>query len=159
MQQVPQQFISLVAFAAAVVVTASRSGWDSTFNPWHLEPQAWVAGLVAVRGAIALYNFLVLSAFERLLPTRDPSRPPVRYVGLDGLSAFYLALNAVNEWAQVQHITHYLWYADAVPMLASDVTLLNTAAALYVMFIANDVLYAPAHWFLHWPSVYPYVHN
>jgi len=39
------------------------------------------------------------------------------------------------------------------------VSLLNVPAALWLILVVDDMLYAPTHRFMHWPPVYRYVHK
>lgn len=131
-------------------------------NPWSLTPLLWVAGFLLTRGAIALYDHLVIGLVvltkQRKLPTRTTG-VPVRYVSLRAIDVAYLAVNATNEWVFVQNLCHYLWHSEAVPKQLADLGVLNTVVALFLMFVVLDLCYAPAHRFLHWRAVYPYIHK
>eukprot|EP00978_Attheya_sp_CCMP212_P008092 scaffold18835_cov52-Attheya_sp.AAC.5 len=137
-------------------------------NPWGLTPLQWVVGFVLIRGAIALYDHLVVFLVEwskaKRLPTRTTGNKPVRYVDLDRTSYVFLAINSLNEWVFVQRLCHFLWYADdssgtVIPKALEDVGVANTFGALYVMFVVLDVCYAPCHHMLHMPSIYPLIHK
>lgn len=141
---------------------ASFASIASFANPWGLPAEWWVVGFFLSRGAIALYDHLVIRLVELTQQPKLPTRAtgvPVRYVGLDWTSAAYLVVNSVQEWLFVQNLCHYIWHTDEVPRHASNLGPLNTAAALYVMFIVLDLFYAPMHRFLHWRPVYPYIHK
>lgn len=132
-------------------------------NPWELPAAYWVFGFFAIRGAIGVYDHLVIGIVETLklakLPTRAEDAPPVRYVGLDATSVVFLIVNALQEWIFVQNLCHYIWHSPAVAKEFAGVTLLNTIGALWFMFIVLDLCYAPMHRFLHWRPVYPYIHK
>jgi len=134
----------------------------SVLNPWGLTAAQWALGFVAIRGAIGLYDHMVIALVEiskaPKLPTRTTGTP-VRYVGLRVIDMAYLTVNAVNEWIFVQNLCHYIWHSDRVPKALGEVGVLNTCAALYLMFLVLDLFYAPAHRFLHWRVVYPYIHK
>jgi sterol desaturase/sphingolipid hydroxylase (fatty acid hydroxylase superfamily) len=131
-------------------------------NPWELQLSWWLCGFVLIRAAIAFYDNLVIGLVRLAklpqLPTRT-SATPVRFVELDRASVICLTINAVNEWVFVQNLCHFIWHSESVPKSLADISLINTVAALYVMFIALDLAYAPAHRFLHWRVVYPYIHK
>mmetsp|Transcript_16098 Transcript_16098/g.32192 ORF Transcript_16098/g.32192 Transcript_16098/m.32192 type:complete len:401 (-) Transcript_16098:196-1398(-) len=137
-------------------------------NPWSL-PNAtlWLGGFILIRCAIAFYDHLVVclidSCFKcKVLPTREPGAPPVRYVELDTRSLVYLCLNAFNEYAFVMRLTHYLSQGgmfQALPLKLSEVSLGNTLLALGIIFVSMDMLYAPLHHLMHLPSLYPLIHK
>ena len=131
-------------------------------NPWSLPASSWLLGFVLIRGAIAVYDHLVIGLVEvtkqAKLPTRTTGEP-VRYVGLNMSSVVYLFVNSVQEWVFVQNLCHYIWHSPVVPKQLAEVNPFNTAAALYLMFVVLDLCYAPMHRFLHWRPVYPYIHK
>jgi len=131
-------------------------------NPWGLTPLEWVVGFAGIRGAIAMYDhlviFLVKLSGQKLLPTRTTGTP-VRYVGLDTASIAFLTANALQEWVFVQQLCHYIWHSPAVPHALGDLGVLNTVAALAVMFLVLDLFYAPAHYVMHLPRFYALVHK
>ena len=148
--------------------------WDVFFaraltylNPWGLSALHWIVGFILIRGAIAFYDnlveFLVVYSKVAKLPTReDPvtgATKEVRYVGLNAISLIYLIVNAADEWIFVQNLTHFIWHSEDVPKALNSLQPLNTLAALYLMFLVLDFFYAPAHRFLHWRPVYPYIHK
>lgn len=131
-------------------------------NPWSLSPLVWVAGFLLARGAIALYDHLVVGLISLTKQPKLPTRTtgvPVRYVSLRAVDITYLAINAVNEWIFVQNLCHYLWFSEFVPKEVANLGILNTVGALYLMFVVLDLFYAPAHRFMHWRAVYPYIHK
>eukprot|EP00581_Thalassiosira_minuscula_P003268 CAMPEP_0183738088 /NCGR_PEP_ID=MMETSP0737-20130205/53731_1 /TAXON_ID=385413 /ORGANISM="Thalassiosira miniscula, Strain CCMP1093" /LENGTH=316 /DNA_ID=CAMNT_0025972535 /DNA_START=240 /DNA_END=1190 /DNA_ORIENTATION=+ len=122
---------------------------------------------MAIRLGIVFYDQLVVFLIEtcfnsKVLPTRQPGAPPVRYVTLDKRSIVYLCLNAFNEYAFVMRLTHYLWrggHQELLPWNVTQMTLWNTILALGIMFVAMDILYAPLHHILHLPTLYPLIHK
>lgn len=131
-------------------------------NPWGITPFQWCLGFAVTRAAIGLYDNLVIAAVElskvQKLPTRTTGTP-VRYVGLRPIDVTFLGINSINEWVFVQNLCHYIWFSESVPKGLSELGVLNTAGALYLMFLVLDLFYAPAHRFLHWRVVYPYIHK
>lgn len=133
------------------------------FNPWDFNSTQWILGGLAIRIAINFYDHLVVlvvdSVFShKLLPTRTTGKP-VRYVTLDSRSLIYLTINAIHEWIFVQRLCHYIFFSPDVSVDVEDISLLNTVGALWLMFIALDVAYAPCHHILHMPSLYPLIHK
>lgn len=131
-------------------------------NPWSLSLLEWTVGFVFIRSAVTFYDFLVVKLVEwsgaKLLPTRTTGTP-VRYVALDRTSLVFLSINSLNEWVFVQRLCHYLWYSPEVSKSLEDIGLVNTLGALYVLFVVNDVFYAPTHHVLHMPALYPLIHK
>ena len=78
-------------------------------------------------------------------------------MAMDAISWWYLGINSFLEWTFVLNLLHFLWHSPAVPKQLTALNPLNTFAGLYVMFAVMDFFYAPAHRFLHWTPVYPYV--
>jgi sterol desaturase/sphingolipid hydroxylase (fatty acid hydroxylase superfamily) len=134
----------------------------SLLNPWDITLVQWLVGGVLLRGAIAFYDHLVETLLEisgaSLLPTRLTAKP-VRYVELDQNSILFLSINSVHEWIFVQRLCHYIWYSPDVSKDLSDIGLLNTLGALYVMFVVLDVCYSPCHHVFHQPWCYPLIHK
>jgi sterol desaturase/sphingolipid hydroxylase (fatty acid hydroxylase superfamily) len=57
------------------------------------------------------------------------------------------------------NICHFMWHSPLVKLQLSELGLLNTFPALYMIFLAQDLVYAPLHRFMHWRPVYPLVHK
>ncbi|KAL9181388.1 hypothetical protein ACHAXT_010193 [Thalassiosira profunda] len=140
----------------------------SYLNPWNLpNVQLWILGFVLIRCGIVFYDNIVVFVIEKclrskVLPTREPGAPPVRYVDLDRRSYVYLALGALNEYAFVMRLTHYLWqggHQQLLPWKLTQLTVGNTVVALGIMFLFQDLLYAPLHHLLHMPALYPLIHK
>uniref|UniRef100_A0A7R9ZNB5 Fatty acid hydroxylase domain-containing protein n=1 Tax=Craspedostauros australis TaxID=1486917 RepID=A0A7R9ZNB5_9STRA len=131
-------------------------------NPWQLQWPVWCLAGLGIRGAIAFYDHLVVLLVEssgaRLLPTRTADKP-VRYVALDTQSIVFLTINAVHEWVFVQRLCHYLWTSPDVNKDASQIGIVNTCVALYIIFVVLDMCYAPLHHLMHMPWCYPLVHK
>lgn len=140
----------------------------SYLNPWQLpNAKLWLVGFICIRLGVTFYDHLVVLVVEKcfkskVLPTREPGAPPVRFVQLDARSYIYLSLNAFNEYSFVMRLTHYLWRGGHQQLLSwklSQLTLGNTLVAFGIMFISMDLLYAPLHHILHMPSFYPLIHK
>ena len=164
-----QQLTSLLLDAAtAFFVMNYIYNNPSYLNPWKIpSSQIWVLGFILIRGAIAFYDNLVVFLIEKcfkfkVLPTREPGAPPVRYVELDTRSVIYLSINSLNEYAFVMRLTHYLWnggHQGILPWKLSEIFLGNTIMAIGIMFVSMDLLYAPLHHILHTPGIYPLIHK
>lgn len=134
-------------------------------NPWQLTPAQWILGGLLIRAAIAFYDHLVVFVIDhnlfhkhKLLPTRTTGKP-VRYVSLDTKSLVFLTINSFHEWIFVQRLCHFIWNSPDVPLMAEEITILNTLGAIWVMFIVVDICYAPCHHILHMPRFYPLIHK
>ena len=164
-----QQLISvLLDLTTAIIVAIYIYSNPSYINPWEIPvPLLWILGFILIRCAIVFYDNLVVFLIEKVfkckvLPTREPGAPPVRYVELDFRSIAYLSLNSLNEYTFVMRLTYYLWnggYNGILPWQLSQVSLSNTIIALGIMFVSMDLIYAPLHHFLHLPSMYPLIHK
>jgi len=134
----------------------------SVFNPWEISTTSWIAGFFISRGLITLYDHLVIAVVkltkQKLLPTRTTGTP-VRYVDLRLVDVVYLFINAIQEWLFVQNMCFYIWHSNDVPKSVEQIGVFNTVCAVMVMFIVQDIFYAPTHRFLHWRPVYPYIHK
>jgi len=164
-----QRFSSLLLDSATTIyVVHYLYNNPSYLNPWNLpNMQLWLLGFIAIRLGVVFYDHLVVLLIEKcfkskVLPTREPGAPPVRYVSLDKRSIVYLSLNAFNEYAFVMRLTHYLWWGGHQQLLTwklTQMTLCNTILALGIMFVSMDMLYAPLHHLLHLPTFYPLIHK
>ena len=147
----------------ASVVLALLYFKPELFNPWSLTFWQWILGGACIRVAITFYDHLVVFVLEcffrdKLLPTRTTGKP-VRYVSLDRKSVVFLTINAFHEWIFVQRLCHFIWYSPDVSIKGEDIGIVNTLGALYVMFIVNDICYAPCHHIMHMPFLYPLIHK
>lgn len=136
--------------------------WAWVANPWGMSPVAWIAAWAASRVGIAVWDFLVIGLVhltkQPMLPTRTSGKP-VRFVETDLQSAVFLFFNSFQEHLFVLHLAHFCWFSDQIPRTLGELTVWNTVPALYLLFLVNDMVYAPAHRFLHWKVVYPYIHK
>jgi len=137
-------------------------------NPWGISTEHWWLGYLIIRLALTFYDWLVIFGIEwvlgedkekRLLPTRTLSEKPVRNVPLDSLSYVFMFLNSFNEWIFVQRLCFFLWHDDSVAKSLSELNIWNTVFALAVIFIVNDIFYAPSHHLMHKPFLYPLIHQ
>ncbi|KAL3827572.1 hypothetical protein ACHAXA_002069 [Cyclostephanos tholiformis] len=160
--------ISLDAATAFSVLAYLLLVNPSYLDPWGLRsPTPWALGYVCIRLGVLFYDHLVVYIIEnfaggKLLPTRMPGAPPVRFVKLDYRSLVYLGLNSINEYAFVMRLTRYLWLggrAGCMPWKLSELMPWNTIVALGIMFVSMDALYAPLHHIMHLPTLYPLIHK
>eukprot|EP00571_Detonula_confervacea_P012918 CAMPEP_0172305562 /NCGR_PEP_ID=MMETSP1058-20130122/6819_1 /TAXON_ID=83371 /ORGANISM="Detonula confervacea, Strain CCMP 353" /LENGTH=326 /DNA_ID=CAMNT_0013017191 /DNA_START=70 /DNA_END=1050 /DNA_ORIENTATION=- len=129
--------------------------------------QLWLFGFIIIRLGVIFYDHLVVLLIEKcfkskVLPTREPGAPPVRYVSLDTRSFVFLFLNACNEYQFVMRLTYYLWqggHHQSMTWKLTEMTLWNTIIALGIMFASMDMLYAPLHHLMHLPTLYPLIHK
>jgi len=166
----------MASFSPLVTVT------PSLLNPWDLSPREWFAGYVCVRAVLllAVEGLVFLSArVLPKLPTRTGPKPPYVHP-LGRLDVLYLLINSFIEFVFVNQILWLLWHsplarlsldADQAPRLAAAydlpripqvmragaaLSLLNGPAALWLLLVTDDMLYAPTHRLMHWAPVYKY---
>ena len=164
-----QKISSIILDTTTALYVAHYLYTNPTYlNPWDLpNAQLWILGFICIRLGVIFYDHLVVLLIEKcfkskVLPTREPGAPSVRYVTLDTRSYIYLFLNSFNEYAFVMRLTHYLWqdgYQQLLVWNITQMTIGNTIIALGIMFISMDMLYAPLHHALHLPSLYPLIHK
>lgn len=156
---------ALTAFSVLVYLLRVN---PSYLDPWGLRnAKSWALGYAIIRFGVLFYDHLVVYLIEnafggKLLPTRVPGAPSVRFVELDVRSLVYLFLNSINEYAFVMRLTRYLWLGGRGGHMSrelSGLTIWNTMVALGIMFVSMDVLYAPLHHVMHLPSLYPLIHK
>jgi len=134
-------------------------------NPFELPKLSW-AGLLPIHfGAKLLLDwiveqFTVVVLRAELLGSRDPVHPGKR--GLQALAAIdysFLAVNAVIEYVFTYHLALFAWNSPLVSWGWDTVSLLNLIPALVLIFVLDDLVYAPMHRFMHWRPVYWLIHK
>jgi sterol desaturase/sphingolipid hydroxylase (fatty acid hydroxylase superfamily) len=141
----------------------ARSGttFSQLCNPWSLDPATWVVAYVAVR--MALLGFI--DGFVWLVGPRIPALPsrtgpkPVFQHTIGRLDVIYLLINSAIEFVFTQQLAAVLWSAPYILRVPGQLGILNGPAAWWLMFVVDDMLYAPLHRFMHHPRVYKYVHK
>ena len=160
---------SFCAFATALVLFCARRNdiSERLLNPLgfaHLS--TWGALLVCKSAALALLDALVVAMVRAAcrpdgLPFRK-ARPNVKGLSaLEGIDYFYLAVNQVIEYVFMLHVIRFVLTSPG-DMVVSELVALNpfnTVIALYLLFVVDDLIYAPAHLLMHWAPLYPYVHK
>ena len=61
------------------------------------------------------------------------------------------------EYVYTYHVGIFAWESPLVSW--GSPTLLDTLPALVLMFVVDDLVYAPLHRFMHWRPVYWLVHK
>merc|ERR1711924_31568 len=59
----------------------------------------------------------------------------------------------------VMNVAKYIYVDDRILHAPSEISFLNTVAAMFVIFLLNDLFYAPAHRVLHVKGIYSYIHK
>merc|ERR1719174_1670058 len=78
---------------------------------------------------------------------------------MESIDKIYLAINSVLEYSFLMHILNIGMGATYVQRGWEHASFSNTVCAMLLFPIVNDLLYAPAHRFLHWPPIYPWIHK
>ena len=156
----------------------------SLLNPWDLSVTHWFAGYAVARAVLllAVEGLVFLSArVLPKLPTRTGPKPPYVHP-LSFFDVLFLLINSFIEFVFVNQISWMLWYSPlassssqphasrALPpacaaepqrdprpqvlRVAPSLSLLNGPAAFWLLLVADDMLYAPAHRLMHWKPVY-----
>merc|ERR1712166_95405 len=142
---------------------AKMVGWF--VNPFQLPVEIW-AGLLPLHFSAKLLldwiveRFVVLVLRAEFLGSRDPQHPGKR--GLQALAYIdycFLAVNAVIEYVFTYHLALLAWNSPSVSWGLSNLSWLNTVPALVLIFVVDDLLYAPMHRFMHWRPVYWMIHK
>lgn len=129
-------------------------------NPVELGLAAWLGLYFAKCFAIGLWDTIVDLVVKN---TGWPKLPTTGILlGLKELNRtdkIYLAINSVIEYVFVLHVGAYMALDARVCRDPAGVTVLNTVVSPVIVFLLNDMFYAPAHRFLHLKGVYKYVHK
>ena len=134
------------------------------FNAWT----TWTALLMLKVALLSLLDALVLRLVRGCV--NPPGlhfrvvHPKVRGLAqLQVIDYFYLGVNQVIEYVFALNVVHYVLAPpdDGTVVSTSMASLgpINTAVALYLLFVVDDLFYAPAHYIMHWAPFYPYVHK
>lgn len=135
--------------------------WLQLLNPWELPITWWIAGYVAIR--IALLGFVDglcwrLAPRLKQLPSRVGPKPVYQHkINLTDVA--YLILNSVIEFIFAQQVGHLLMESPLIIRDVRSLGILNSVVAVWMLLVADDMLYAPLHRFMHHQSVYKWVHK
>lgn len=175
--------VAFVALGVAARDSLARCGWPFTLgsllvqlftrtfdlpqlmNPFDISWGVWLGVLplhfiskLLLDWIIEKTTVFVLRA--KLLGSRDPKNPGSR--GLQALSTIdfiFLCINAVIEYVFTFQIIMLAYTSPLITWGQDQLTILNTLAALPLIFIVDDLLYAPMHRFMHWRPVYWMIHK
>ena len=144
---------------AAIFDGASAA--SSLLNPWGLSLSLWVGAfvcfrlvlLVGIEGTVSLLGQLLPK-----LPTRTGDKAPYQHP-LGRLDFTYLAINSCIEFTFTNQLIRLLWFSPIISRAPATLGVLNSAVALWLLLIVDDMLYAPAHRLMHWPPLYKHVHK
>ena len=183
----PASLLAGAVLCAVMHITQTSAAM--LFNPWGLSTLYWIAAYAAVRIALLGFVDGLVWALAPLLPplpsrtgpkavyqhtigtkrivTRARKRARAadiafsrRLLFLAGsLDITYLVINSTIEFVFTQQMAWLLWHSPLIVRAPAAVSLLNVPAALWLILVVDDMLYAPTHRFMHWPPVYRYVHK
>lgn len=160
---------SFAAFVSAVAVFSIRRR-DVVLrlvNPLGFElGSTWLVLLLAKIVALALLDALVVGLVQMCLRPEGlqfrKDRPKVTgLAALEFVDYFYLSINQGIEYVFMLNVIHFVLASPSSMVTSSpqDLGVLNTVVALYLLFVVDDLIYAPAHLLMHWAPLYPYVHK
>lgn len=133
-------------------------------NPGQLQAQHWFGLLLVKCLGLALLDFLidwVVRTFVK--PKKLPFR--VNYPKVKGLAALeaidftYLSINQVVEYVFISNVFFYMFTSPTISRQWSEMTVLNTLPALFLLFAIDDFFYALYHRAMHLPFLYQYIHK
>jgi len=148
------------------IVNGDQAAVDAVvlfLNPLELELKYWM-GLLPVHflsklgldESVDLVFRLLYKA--KFLESRDAENPGKKgYQVLNSTDYIFLAINAVIEYVYTYHVGIFAWESPLISW--GTPTLLDTLPALVLMFVVDDLVYAPLHRFMHWRPVYWLVHK
>jgi sterol desaturase/sphingolipid hydroxylase (fatty acid hydroxylase superfamily) len=160
---------SFCVLAAALVLLCARRRDVAAqlLNPLGFaHGSTWGALLVCKSAALALLDAVVVALVRAAcrpagLPFRE-ARPNVKgLAALEGIDYFYLAVNQVIEFVFMLHVIRFVLASPGGMVVSAlgGMGPLNTVVALYLLFVVDDLIYAPAHLLMHWAPLYPYIHK
>ena len=160
-----QSCIASLSTFAAYTYRHSDHTFAHLLNPLQFQsPAVWCALLVLKIAALSLLDQIVLKVVRYCLNPAPLSfrthHPNVKgLVQLQWIDYLYLSMNQVIEYIFMLKVIAFAWTNGNVYWSWTDVSVFNTVAALYMLFVVDDLLYAPSHYFMHWKVVYPYIHK
>ena len=131
---------------------------------WVLaEWRSWSVGQGAAFAAVVLVGLEILAYLVNAMQYATAKRIPNNGKHLDVLSSKDMAFISVSKLSTVVFTHHMLLYCGSsgsnVVWSLSGVTLLNTLAALPLLYLVYDFFYTAWHRFLHLRFIYAYVHK
>ncbi|CAB9505989.1 C-5 sterol desaturase [Seminavis robusta] len=135
-------------------------------NPWEMSLVQWLIGAALLRGLVCVHENVifvllaetVVGGRKNLLPTRTTPKP-VRTADLDAKSCVYLMINTFDEWVYFLQLGHFLWHSPHTPLQWQEFHILSLLGSLAIMFIVQDLWYAPMHHLMHQPWNYSLIHK
>ena len=147
-------------------------------NPMALSTLTWIGAYTLVTSLKLLLDHMVLSFVGMLGTVNMPSRNHSdansskkkltnsvagaglqEWVGMDRKDQIYLAINSVIEFIFTQHVIVFVMNSPLIQWEFSQLGIVNTAAALFLLFAVDDFFYTPCHLIMHWRPVYPWIHK
>jgi sterol desaturase/sphingolipid hydroxylase (fatty acid hydroxylase superfamily) len=132
-------------------------------NPWALETKAWALVYLLKSLGLALMDVLVLSLIRwtaaSKLKYRENNPNAKGLERLEWIDYIFLFLNSVIETIFVHHAAKFIVESPHVVTGMDELGVMNTLVAFYLIFVVDDLLYAPSHRLMHWKYLYPYIHK
>tara|TARA_B100000780_G_C21012469_1_gene405525 strand:+ start:115 stop:873 length:759 start_codon:yes stop_codon:yes gene_type:complete len=143
-----------------------RPGTVHTFvNPLGFSSiLTWMGLLIAKVVALQFLDQIVLKVVRKCVKPKQlqfrTSHPKVLGLQkLEWIDFTYLSMNQVIEYIFALNVVDFSLKQQYVYWSVSNISILNTVVALYLLFVLDDLLYAPTHYFMHWKRIYPYIHK
>ena len=160
-----QSCVSSLATFATYTYRRPHYVLTTLLNPLQFQSSTlWFCLLVLKILALSLLDQIVLKAVRQCLHpkplgfrTRHPNVKGL--VHLQWIDFLYLSINQVIEYVFMLNVIQFSLQHTHVYWSVSDVSPLNTVLGLYLLFVVDDLLYAPSHYFMHWKYIYPYIHK
>ena len=153
-------------FVRLTIITPAKQateGFDKLTNPLSLSREYYWCGWALKCLGLQLLDHIVLVLLERAYNNKmmmyrinTGNRGLVKLEWIDYL---FLCINSVVEWQFTCHVIDIVLSSPNFAWRLSDLGLLNTLPALYLIFAIDDAFYAPLHLLMHRPWFYPYVHK
>lgn len=155
------------ALGLAIVMTGviKLTIGSSLINPMGLAFETWI-GLYLLKQFIILLiwdnlvSWLVANVFNvEPMPSRPPKGKRSSPFTFEMIDIVYLVFNSFLEFTFIMNLAHFAISSGKIVHGWDQLTILNTLVAFFCLPMVNDMLYAPAHRFMHWKPVYPWVHK
>ena len=155
----PASALTAALALALMHLTGTPLLW--VMNPWGLGLGWWLAGYAAARIALLCFvdgSVWLLAPRLAPLPSRTGSKPVYQHT-INPTDVAYLAVNSLVEFVFAQQVAHLLWHAPLIARAPGALGLCNGPLAFWLLFVVDDMLYAPLHRLLHHQAVYRWVHK
>jgi len=146
------------ACVISIILSHREAKYSDLFNPWSISFTSWFAFWILYIISLVLLeaNIWLLAPFFSKLPSREKSTPqnPIRF-----LDQAFITMNTIVGYIFTSHVSHLLWYSPIIDRVFKSFGFFNGLASIWLLFMLDDLLYVPLHWFMHIRSAYKWVHK